>query len=246
MNFLGRLALTAAVVVLGSTAAWAGRLNDPVVVELFTSQGCSSCAPADRLMGELAQRDDVLALTFHVNYWDYIGWADPFASEETTQRQRDYARAFGQRNVYTPEIVIGGVTHRVGSDVSAVKGAIRDVGGAPTAGAKVELEMIGPEVLRVSLGASHYFGSADVLLVRFDERHETEVARGENAGRTIVNYNVVRDYRKIGTWSGQPRVFDLDWSDVTSQGRDRCAVIVQAAGMGPVLGAAEFDMASVQ
>ncbi len=111
------------------------------------------------------------------------------------------------------------------------------------AGAKVTIEMNGPDVLRVTVGASHYFGAADVLLVRYDERHETPVSRGENAGRTVVNHNVVREFHKIGTWSGQEKSFDVRWSEITERGSDSCAVIVQATGTGPVLGAARFDMA---
>ena len=223
-------------------AAWAGDARGPVVVELFTSQGCSSCVPADRLMGELAARDDVVALSFHVDYWDYIGWTDPFASAETTARQHAYARALGQRNVYTPEIVVGGVTHRVGSDTKAVRAAIRKVRETPGVGAEVTIEMIGPDVLRVTVGASHYFGAADVVLVRYDERLETAVPRGENAGRTVVNHNVVREFRKIGSWSGQEKSFEVRWSETADRGGDHCAVIVQASGTGPVLGAARFDM----
>ncbi len=226
---------------LGATA-WAGDARGPVVVELFTSQGCSSCVPADRLMGELAALDDIVALSFHVDYWDYIGWTDPFASAETTARQHAYARALGQRNVYTPEIVIGGVTHRVGSDTAAVRAAIREVRETAGAGAKVTIEMNGPDVLRVTVGASHYSGAADVLLVRYDTRHETPVSRGENAGRTVVNYNVVREFHKIGSWSGQETSFEVRWSEITGPGSDSCAVIVQASGTGAVLGAARFDM----
>ena len=226
---------------LGATA-WAGDARGPVVVELFTSQGCSSCVPADRLLGELAALDDIVALSFHVDYWDYIGWTDPFASAETTARQHAYARALGQRNVYTPEIVIGGVTHRVGSDTDAVRAAIREVRETAGAGAKVTIEMNGPDVLRVTVGASHYSGAADVLLVRYDARHETPVSRGENAGRTVINHNVVREFRKIGSWSGQETSFDIRWSEITDRGSDSCAVIVQASGTGAVLGAARFDM----
>ena len=115
---------------LGATA-WAGDARGPVVVELFTSQGCSSCVPADRLMGELAALDDIVSLSFHVYYLDYIGWTDPFASAETTARQHAYARALGQRNVYTPEIFIRGVTPRFGSDTDPVRAAIPSVRSHP-------------------------------------------------------------------------------------------------------------------
>lgn len=214
----------------------------PVVVELFTSQGCSSCPPADRFLGELAQRDDVIALSFHVNYWDYIGWQDPFATDATTDRQYRYAERLGQRNVYTPQMVIAGRTHHVGSDVSKVTKAIDEITAAPSVAPALELSFPDDQTLRVSVGASHYFGEADVVLVRYDKQRQTDVARGENAGRSLTNFNIVRDVTRIGSWSGMDMDFDLEWAAVTGDGSDGCAVLVQETGNGPVLAAAELRM----
>jgi len=224
----------------------AGQGSRPVLVELFTSQGCSSCPPADALAGELAGRDDVVVLSYHVSYWDYIGWQDPFATEETTQRQYDYAEALRQRNVYTPQMVIGGRTHVVGSDVKSVLNAVESVGDGLTRGPQIAIARVGQR-FRVSLGSARYDGAADVLLVRYDSRHDTPVSRGENRGRTMTNFNVVRDVRKIGTWNGEETQIMLnDAALTTAHGQDGCAVIVQAPNTGPVFAVANFDMNVIQ
>jgi len=207
--------------------------RDPVVVELFTSQGCSSCPPADRFAGELAERDDVVVLSFHVDYWDYIGWEDPFATPETTNRQRAYAQSLGLGHVYTPQMVIDGRMHEVGSDRSSIEEAIRQ---AKAAHAEIELrlEKVGPNRFRLELPAADIAGSADILMVQFDYRHETQVASGENRGRAIVNYNVVRDMVRLGTWTGeaQSREFEIADFDPSEEG---CAILVQIPGTGPIL-----------
>lgn len=217
----------------------------PVLVELFTSQGCSSCPPADALAGELSRRDDVVVLSFHVAYWDYIGWKDPFATEQTTARQYRYADALRQRSVYTPQMVIGGARHVVGSDKPGVLRMIERLAKTGRDAPTISMGRIGDR-LRVSLGAGHYQGDADVWLARFDGRHETDVTRGENRGQTVTNFHVVRDIELIGRWNGQPRQIMLDETRMTpSRGRDGCAVIVQSAGLGPVIAVAQFDMSSL-
>jgi len=233
----------AAVAVSFAATAAADERASPVLVELFTSQGCSSCPPADRYASELARRDDVLVLSFHVNYWDYIGWKDPFATERTTARQHAYARAMGQRHVYTPQMVIGGTLHEVGSDVAAIERAVAEVAAGQVVRPRIHMAVVGGETLRIEIGAGNYDSIADVLLVRYDFEHRTEVPRGENAGHSLVNTNVVRHIRKIGSWSGPAARVDLDWSDITATGNDRCAVIVQVTGTGMVLAVTELVMA---
>ena len=202
--------------------------------------------PADALAGELTRRDDVVVLSFHVNYWDYIGWQDPFASEATTQRQYDYSSAMRERNVYTPQMVIGGRMHVVGSDVGSVLRAIRQVGEANPRAPQIAIARVG-ERFRVSLGSARYDGTADVLLVRYDARHETPVSRGENRGRTMTNFNVVRDFQKIGTWSGEEAQIMLTNSDLIGpQGQDGCAVIIQEPNTGPVVAVANFAMNDIR
>ena len=217
----------------------AARADGPkVVLELFTSQGCSSCPSADSLLGELAEaRDDVVALSFHVDYWDYIGWEDRFATAETTERQRDYARALGIAYVYTPQLVIDGSRHVVGSNRHAVKDAIDVSKAAKARRAPVALTSGGPGRLTVEIGHSDgYYGDATIWLVSVDREHATTVDAGENRGRTLTNYNVVRDFRPIGRWTGGAMTLDLGPDDLANAG-DGCAVLVQEnRGKGRIMG----------
>ncbi len=224
----------------------AGSPDNPVLVELFTSQGCSSCPPAEAYLGELAERDDLVALSMHVNYWDYIGWADPFASDDTTNRQRAYGLRIGQGRVYTPQMVMNGVFDAVGSRRGMVKQAIAQARDSNAPHIAVELALDSGGGLLVTLPASHYAGDATVWLARYDGEHLTEVQRGENRDRTLRNVNVVRELRQIGTWSGQPLDIRLP-ADVltTSDGKDNdgCVIIVQENDFGRVLGVARMALA---
>jgi hypothetical protein len=190
--FIGLILLTCA------PQAWAA---SPVVVELFTSQGCSSCPPADAALRDLARRPDVLALGFHVTYWNGLGWRDPFSLDAATQRQKDYQRALGVETVYTPQIVVQGQAEMVGSDRPAVEAAIATARAAAD-GPMVRLERAASGGLRVDIGVGQ--GTATVLLVGYDPRHVTPVGRGENEGRTLEEANVVRSLRPIGSWNGAP------------------------------------------
>ena len=209
------------------------------VVELFTSQGCSSCPPADKFLGELAPRHDLLALSFHVDYWDYIGWKDPFASPAHTQRQRDYAQRLGLRYVYTPQMVIQGTVQATGSNRAAVLAAIA---GAPGAGhVSVGLRRDGRGRVVVSVSAAPTDGDVDVWMVVYDREHVTRVKRGENRGRTITNRNVVRALGRIATWRGQPLEVTAVLADI-GVGGDACAVILQSQRNGRILGAAKLAL----
>ena len=220
------------------------RADDPkVVLELFTSQGCSSCPSADAYLGELAAtRDDVVALSFHVDYWNYIGWEDRFATEETTTRQRDYGRALGIAYIYTPQLVIDGKRHVVGSNKGAVKKAIAVSKKTTARRVPVALSANGSGSLTVRIGeSSGYHGAATVWLISVDRKHTTSVDAGENRGRTLVNHNVVRDFRSIGTWSGKVMTLQLGPDELARAARgmgDGCAVLVQGnRGKGRILGA---------
>jgi hypothetical protein len=212
----------------------------PVVVELYTSQGCSSCPPADALLGELAKQPGVLALSFHVDYWDYIGWKDPFAAAQYTERQRDYAARLGLRYIYTPQIVVDGLHDVVGSKRRAVTGAIEEAAKTEPA-VSVTLEETDGGRVRLSAGTAPA-GGATVWLVTFDDSHKTQVARGENSGRALVNSNVVRELTTLGTWTGEEKSFPLDLAAARAEGRGGCAVIVQQGRGGPVIGAAMIDL----
>lgn len=212
----------------------------PVVVELFTSQGCSSCPPADELLGELAGESGILALSFHVDYWDYIGWEDPFADAQYTQRQRDYVDQLGLRYVYTPQMVIEGRYDAVGSNRSDVTRAIAQAAETVPL-VTVTLEAAEGGRAMVSSGQAPAEG-ATVWLITFDDGHDTQIARGENRGRSLRNTNVVRELTPLGTWDGQAKSFPLDFAKAKAAGRGGCAVIVQQGRGGPILGAAVHDL----
>lgn len=215
--------------------------SQPVVVELYTSQGCNSCPPADAFLTELAARDDVLALSMHVDYWNYIGWHDPFSRPEVTERQRGYVKALGLRVVYTPQMVIDGRHDVVGTDRGAVEKAIGEA--ASRRHLAVALAGDARAGFRVSLPQTTLEEPATVWLVLYDRAHETPVKRGENAGRTIRNSNVVRAIVPIGRWSGEATAMVIDVTPAQTAGRDACAVIVQHGETGPVLGAATMAIA---
>ncbi len=237
---LGALLLASALVAVPAAV----HADDPkVVLELFTSQGCSSCPSADAYLGELAAtRDDVVALSFHVDYWNYIGWEDRFATEETTERQRDYARALGIAYVYTPQLVIDGSRHAVGSNKSAVNTAINVSKAVKARRAAVALSSSAPGQVTVEIGESDgYYGDATVWLVSVDREHRTTVDAGENRGRTLTNYHVVRDFRPIGSWTGNAMTLELgpdELSRLRDGMGDGCAVLVQEnRGKGRIMGA---------
>lgn len=204
----------------------------PVVVELFTSQGCSSCPPADAYVGKLSARTDVLALAFHVDYWDGLGWRDRFALAQSTARQNIYARNFGRSSVYTPQLVVDGRNDYVGSDASAIARALtlnRD-------GAPVRVSLHGTEVL-VELGASPNATPSEVILIAYLRHAVSAVGRGENAGRTLEEFNIVRALHSLGWWKGQVHSFSVAVSSLPSDATD-VAVLVQPVGQGPIIGAA--------
>ena len=233
---------TAAGLALAMSAAAGER---PTVVELYTSQGCNSCPPADAILGDLASRDDVIALSFHIDYWDYLGWKDTFSSPEATKRQKQYARFLGARGVYTPQMVVGGVDHVVGSRRGRVEELIEAVAARESPTLEVSLLAGGPDEVLVRLGA----GQADptrksaIWLVRFDAEQIVPIERGENAGRTITYHNVVRDIERIGWWKGEALELSLELDDLREGGRDGCAIIVQNGSHGQVLGAAQMNLA---
>lgn len=213
------------------------------VLELFTSQGCSSCPPADELLEAFAKRPDVVALSYSVDYWDYQGWKDTLATHEFTSRQKSYASVRGDRQIYTPQMVVNGRTHVVGSDKEAVNEAIAK-GPAPTV--PIEVGMMG-DAIRVSVGAAEAGKSskATLWLALYDRRVAVPIERGENRDRTLEYYNVVRKLRPIAVWRGEPIQVDLPMGEYDQSQADGCAVLLQeeAAGgaPGPILGAAHIE-----
>jgi hypothetical protein len=195
---LSRFAVSLALIA-GLSPAAALAAERPVVVELFTSQGCNSCPPANAYLNELSkQRRDVLALAFHVTYWDRLGWKDPFSMEAATRRQAVYGRRFGDGS-YTPEMVVDGAASMVGSARGEVNSAIENARRNSHTAAAVSVTKNGEQVA-IEVGAGS--GSGNILLIGFDHEHTTAIGRGENSGRTLVEANVVRSMRTVGQWSG--------------------------------------------
>ena len=226
LRLIAPLALAAALAPVATVAA-----ERPVVVELFTSQGCSSCPPANAYLNELVRdRSDVLALAFHVTYWDRLGWKDPFSLEAATERQDRYGHRFGDGS-YTPEIVVDGASSHVGSRRDEVGSAIDAAKRQSRTATNISLTKAGGQ-LTIEVGAGG--GNGKVLLVGFDRGHETAIRRGENGGRTLRESNVVRSVREVGDWQGKA----LHISEKLPDGED-VAVIVQAAD-GRIVGAARL------
>lgn len=226
-------ALAAGLSAPAAQAQQSGAAAPLVVVELFTSQGCNSCPPADALLGELATRPNVLALSMHVDYWDYLGWADPFAMAENTRRQESYQRAMGARTVYTPQIIIQGSQGMVGSRARVVEAAIAAQAKAPQQ-ALVTLRRSSAGLVAEISAVGGPAGAADVVLVTFSTPPATPIERGENRGETILYTNVVNRLETLGTWDGAAAaVFEAEPSESGST-----AVIVQRTGHGAILGAA--------
>ncbi|MCB2102535.1 MAG: DUF1223 domain-containing protein [Rhodobacterales bacterium] len=231
-------ALIATALLALTTSARAGdRLT---VVELFTSQGCSSCPPADTFLGELSQRQDILALSMHVDYWDYIGWKDPFALPANSERQRTYAHHFGLRYVYTPQMVVQGQRQATGSDRDRVLNSISALADEPTLDLSGHRAADDPGVMVVDLPESPGT-DAVVLAVGFDNAHETRIKRGENRDRTLRYHNVVRAVTEVGTWDGHATRLRLSLGDVAPQ-TDACAVLVQSRRSGRILGAVRMNL----
>jgi hypothetical protein len=240
-------AFSAALAAFGLLAAAhdasAGEAPPRAVVELFTSQGCSSCPPADAYLATLAERSDVLALSFHVDYWDYLGWKDTLALPEHTERQRAYAHQRGDGKVYTPQMVVNGDRDFVGSKRYAIDAALDraelplDVTITRTGGT-LDI-VIGQD--RSALG--YHVPETTVRLVVFDPAVTVEIEKGENAGRTFTYRNVVRSIQPIGMWKGEKLRISLPADEVLRAEDGRCAVIVQEVrrgGPGRILGAAVY------
>jgi hypothetical protein len=210
----------------------------PVVLELFTSEGCNSCPPADALLGQLAQQHDLLPLAFHIDYWDYLGWKDPYSSKFATARQSAYGRVLDVM-VYTPQMVVDGARDAIGSDEAAVKLAIE----AERARPKLKLVVLrdGRGELKVAIPAGEgQSAPSSVYEALFDSSHVTPVGRGENSGRTLTEFNIVREWRKIGEWTGNATELSLDLEPRSNT--DACAIIVQEGNNGPVRGATAFRL----
>ena len=223
--------LVLAATVLALVAMPAAAAEAPVVAELFTSQSCSSCPPADMLLAELRRtRPGLLLLDFHVDYWNRLGWADPYASAAATERQRRHAAALGS-DVYTPQLVVDGTRQVVGSDRAAVDAALADAPTRQAAQPPVALRL-GRAGTMLEFGVGAGRGHGELVLVGFDDTHTTRVGGGENGGRTLTEVNVVRSVQELGTWDGAALQLQ-----VPVPAGQRAALLLEDA-TGRILGAA--------
>jgi hypothetical protein len=232
-----RLVLGLVALAAGHALPAAAQEAAPVVVELYTSQGCNSCPPADAFMGELVRQPGVIALSFHVDYWNYLGWHDPFSNKKFTYRQKEYAMSLRQTGVYTPQMVIQGKRGEIGTDRKAVMQAIADARKAKPA-ATVLLEKLEGSRLRATVSAAAEAKGANIYLALFDRRHATKIPRGENEGKTLTNHHVVREWRKLGQFEGEKAEFSITAASEKGEKRSGAAVIVQQGKGGAILGAA--------
>jgi hypothetical protein len=199
----------------------------PIVVELFQSQGCSSCPPANAALNAMADSKDVIAISFAVTYWDQLGWKDSFATPAYTQRQRDYAATLKGGSVYTPQVIINGRRELVGNGKGELANAVRESTGL-TGGPS-----IAASTTEVSIGAGK--GNATIWLIRFDPRVQNiAIKAGENGGRTLPHRNIVRQLIKLGSWSGSPKSYALP---KPGNGALRTVILVQSGSTGPILSA---------
>jgi hypothetical protein len=230
--------LTAGMFVASSMVADAGEPR--AVLELFTSQGCSSCPAADKLAGELAADPSLVVISVPIDYWDYLGWKDTLASPAHSARQRAYARLRGDRQVYTPQIVVNGSTHVLGSDRAAIERAVTQTDRNVVMSVPVRIT-VDDGNLDITASASKDHGSGEVWLCPLARAVQVDIGRGENHGRTITYTNVVRHWVKLGDWSGSELSWRVPLSEISAEHGDAVAVMIQQGNHekpGAILGAA--------
>lgn len=209
-----------------------------VVVELFSSQGCSSCPPGDRLLAELRTMPGVLALTYHVDYWDYLGWKDTLASAEFSQRQYDYAKARGDMDVFTPQMIVNGEKQMVGSQRSEVL-AVMEAGRQTRWPVAVSLSH-GPKEIVVSVGAGEAQGDATLWIMPVLDTVTVKIEKGEMAGREVTHSNVVRKLVPAGMWNGEAMRLSLPKDGLLTPDSTACVALLQQGKVGRVLGCASW------
>jgi len=236
-------AAVSAVAATGVSAPALAARERSIFIELFSSQGCSSCPPADAFMGELIQRPDIVGVSMNVDYWDYLGWRDTLASAAFTRRQKEYADRRGDGRVYTPQMVINGRAHAVGSHKQDVLSEVeRQIAVPDTYFVSIEVSSRGGELhVDVAGGPTdRIIQSSTVWVMSIEPKVSVEIRRGENTGRTIDYFNVVRQMTPIGMWKGEAASFNLPKAQIVNKQNSMCVVVLQVDGGGPVLGCAEM------
>ena len=247
-----RALIAGALVVAAAVFAASGNAEDaskravdgaPAVLELFTSQGCSSCPPADALLAQFAETPGIIALSFSVDYWDYLGWRDTLGSAANSERQREYARARGDGRVYTPQLVVDGLIHTNGRNEAAVEAAMRDAK-ERLAHVRVPVSMHADgDTLVIEIAAApegSHQNAATVWLAVAKQEETVAVTRGENRGRNLTYHRPVREISPIAMWKGEAMSLRLPLKDLKIMGGDCLVALLQVESVGPILGAAEF------
>ena len=218
------------------------RAEPRALLELFTSQGCSSCPAADKLLGELANDSSVVALSVPIDYWDYLGWKDTLASPAHSARQRAYAHVRGDRQVYTPQVVVNGAMHVLGSDRAAIERTIAQTDQKPSVMSLPVLVSVGGSNLSINVVAKDATPvEGEVWLCPLEQAVTVAIGRGENHGRTITYHNVVRRWLKLGDWTGSAATWTVPISEIKTDETDAAAVMIQEGTHdkpGFILGAA--------
>jgi hypothetical protein len=229
---------------LGATRTTAPELR--AVIELFTSQGCSSCPPADQTIAELSTDPSIIAISVPIDYWDYLGWKDTLASPRHTARQRGYASRRGDREVYTPQAVINGVAQALGSDHKAIEDAIALSHTRPgTLTLPVQVATKGDQVEISVTPRDESGGEGEVWVCSLSNSIPVAIKRGEHRGRTITYHNVVRRWVRLGKWSGAGQSWTVAKAELQGDGIDQIVVLVQAGNVenpGPIFGAARMPL----
>jgi hypothetical protein len=216
----------------GNLRAQSSTPRGPAVVELYTSQGCSSCPPADAVLGELAQMPNIVALAFHVAYWDNIGWPDHFALPIAIERQHRYVETLGLSSAFTPQAVVDGRGSFVGSDKRRILAAVLE----PRDTIPIELILANGELM-VTLPARQVRAGYEVNLAAYLPQAQTPVKRGENSGRTLTEFNIVRQFRTLGSWNGREALFRVPLDAIPADAT-HVAVLLQRSDQGPIAGSA--------
>lgn len=234
------MALVLSILPFVTTTSEAEPVRPRGVVELFTSQGCSSCPKADAAFEKLARDGSVIALSYHVDYWNYLGWEDTLSTPENTRRQYDYAAGLGRSNVYTPQAVLNGRTHLNGGDLRGIERKIGDLS-ASERGLDVPISVsLDDDCIRIDVASGK--GAAHVVIAYFTPELDVRIEKGENAGKTISYHNVVSSIETIGMWEGEALKLQLPLDVLGKQGRERAVILLQSEGekgvLGPIRGGA--------
>lgn len=232
---------------LASAPASAG--DDMVVVELFTSQGCMACPPADKIMAKIAREEGIIALSWPVDYWDYLGWKDTFASAANTKRQAAYNQAVGRNGIYTPQVFVNGQQQVVGSREGEIRALIQTL--KAKGGFEIDVKLDGDRenlMIDISAGKSGEMladGSVSVWLIMYDAEQIVDIQYGDNRGRSLSYANIVRGSQSLGSWSGGQMRVAIDMDRVAEVGADCIAVLVQQGEAGPILGATKLILSDL-